>query len=78
MPQCVVAFPGNPTTKSSNRVIPDSNFDSDPKSLLFLTFGNESVVVETFSATMKWDTCSRVCRVGAGLQFYMGWKTTCN
>lgn len=59
------------------RVIPDSHFDSDPKSLLFLTFGNESVVVETFSATMKWDTCSRVCRVGAGLQFYMGWKTTC-
>lgn len=78
MQQCVVAFPGNQTMKSSTAVIPESYFDSDPKSLLFLTFGNESVVVEPFSATMELDTCSRVCPVGAGLHFFVGWKTTCN
>lgn len=72
MQQCIVAFPGNQTMKSSTAVIPESHFDSDPKRLLSLTFGNESVVVEPFSATMEWDTCSRVCRAGAGLQFCVG------
>lgn len=37
----------------SSGVIPESHFYFDPKNLLFLTFGNELLVVVVLSATMK-------------------------